>query len=192
MRLASSTSASIVRAGPHLLRGLDAATAMHGAFEEVVTYVLMIEIGSSAVVTALIRGDRFGGGTTICLVVIALGAIGLVQLAARRAGLPRARARPARTAASRRSLGRGRSETDVRARQPWNARTRRRARARSQRGRRAQAWSCLATSCCTGCARVARLERPAIEMARQRPSLADAVARASRDAAVELTFGAFA
>jgi hypothetical protein len=65
-------------------------------FEEAVIYVLMIAVGSPAVAAALIRGEHFGGGTTICLVLIVLGAIGLVQLAARRVSLPRARARPGR------------------------------------------------------------------------------------------------
>jgi hypothetical protein len=65
-------------------------------FEEAVLYVLMIAVGSPAVAAALIRGDRFGGGTTICLALIVLGAIGLVRLVARRAPLPRARARPRR------------------------------------------------------------------------------------------------
>jgi hypothetical protein len=61
-------------------------------FEEAVVYVLMIAIGSPAVVTAAIRGDRFGGGATLCLLMIALGAVGLVRLATRRARVPRARA----------------------------------------------------------------------------------------------------
>lgn len=60
-------------------------------FEEAVIYGLMIAIGSPAVVGALIRGDRFGGGTSLCLVMIVLGAVGLVQLVVRRARLPAAR-----------------------------------------------------------------------------------------------------
>jgi hypothetical protein len=60
-------------------------------FEEAVIYGLMIAIGSPAVVTALIRGGRFGGGTTLCLVMIVLGAVGLVQLVVRRARPPGAR-----------------------------------------------------------------------------------------------------
>jgi hypothetical protein len=60
--------------------------------EEAVLYGLMIATGSPVVVPALIRGDRFGGGTTLCLVMIALGAVGLLRLVAQRASLPRARA----------------------------------------------------------------------------------------------------
>jgi hypothetical protein len=59
--------------------------------EEAVIYVVMIAIGSPAVVAALVRGARFGGGTTLCLVWIALGALGLARLAHRRTRLPRAR-----------------------------------------------------------------------------------------------------
>jgi hypothetical protein len=58
--------------------------------EEVALYVAMIAIGSPVVVAAWLRGDRFGGGTTACLALIALGALGLM-LVARRNRLPRAR-----------------------------------------------------------------------------------------------------
>jgi hypothetical protein len=59
--------------------------------EEAVVYVALIAVGSPAVVTTLIRGERLGGGTTLCLVLIALGVVGLVRLAYGRTRLPRAR-----------------------------------------------------------------------------------------------------
>lgn len=61
-------------------------------FEEAVIYAVMIAVGSLIVATTLIGGDRFEGGTTLCLLMTTLGAAGLVRLAARRARVPRARA----------------------------------------------------------------------------------------------------
>ena len=60
--------------------------------EEIAVYVAMIAIGSPAVVLALIRGDRLGGCTSLCIVLIALGVLGLARLARGRARLPRASA----------------------------------------------------------------------------------------------------
>jgi hypothetical protein len=59
--------------------------------DEIAVYVVMIASGLPVVAAALIRGDRLEGGTTLCLVSIALGVLGLVHLAARRMHLPRAR-----------------------------------------------------------------------------------------------------
>ena len=48
-------------------------------FEEAITYALMIVIGIPAVIAAVIRGQDFGTGTTLCVGMIAVGGVGLVR-----------------------------------------------------------------------------------------------------------------
>jgi len=50
--------------------------------EEVAIYVALIASGLPGVVGTAVHGGPFEGGASLCLLMIALGALGLVRLAA--------------------------------------------------------------------------------------------------------------
>ena len=59
-------------------------------YEEAVTYALLLAIGASTVVVAIVEGMSFGAGLTMCALMAVGGVAGMVRLA-RRPRLPRAR-----------------------------------------------------------------------------------------------------
>jgi hypothetical protein len=68
--------------------------------EERAIYLIVIAALAPVVVVAVVRNVDFGGGTTLCLTGVVLGAIGLmasVVRALRRPRLPRARVRVSRS-----------------------------------------------------------------------------------------------
>ncbi len=63
------------------LRVLDGSSGTQELmFEEVVIYVLMLLLGLPVVVTRLLHGEAFDGGATTCLLMTAIGVVGLVRL----------------------------------------------------------------------------------------------------------------
>lgn len=61
--------------------------------EATIIYVLLVVFTAPFIAAPLVRGEAIGAGTSVCMLLAALGLIGLVTSWHKRTRLPRARAR---------------------------------------------------------------------------------------------------
>lgn len=61
--------------------------------EATIVYVLMVVLTAPFIVAALVRREPIGAGTSLCMLLTALGLVGLIASWCQRPRLPRARAR---------------------------------------------------------------------------------------------------